>query len=145
MKAWLAALFTAVTFTSRLVAQQQSTDASTTAAPSATTSYPTPTIVISEPQLVRSDEVVVKKFKVTGFLVRPFKAIRLHKAGSAVTGLFQAINPFSREKDSTRDARFEGELSTVAWSSSIGWRAGGSSFANPATHETGLTVLSVSR
>lgn len=145
MKAWLATLFTTVTFTTRLVAQPHSTDASTTTTPSATTSYPNPAVVISEPQLVRKDEIVGKQFKVTGFLVRPFKAMRLHKAGGAVASLFQAINPFSREKTSAQDARFEGELSTVAWSSSIGWRVGGSSFANPVTHEVGLTALSISR
>jgi len=144
MKAWLAALLTTMTLASPLAAQRPDSDNSTIN-PSASTTYTSPTIVINEPKLVRSDEVTMKKFKVTGFLVRPFKAIRLRKAGSAVAGLFQAINPFSPEKESTRDARFEGELSTVAWSSSIGWRAGGSSFANPVTHEVGLTALSVSR
>jgi hypothetical protein len=109
------------------------------------TSYTSQTIVISELQLTRNDEASGKKFKVTGFLVRPFKAMRLHKAGGAVTGLFQAINPFSREKGKADNARFEGELSSVAWSSSVGWRAGGSSFANPVTHEIGMTALSVSR
>lgn len=102
-------------------------------------------MVISEPQLVRNDEVAVKKFKMTGFLVRPFKAMRLHKAPGAVASVFQAINPFSKEKASTQDKRFEGELSAVAWSSSIGWRAGNSGMSNPVTQETGLTALSVSR
>lgn len=144
MKAWLAALLTTLTFASPLAAQQPSPGDSTVN-PSAATTHTSPAIVISEPQLVRNDEIVVKKFKVTGFLVRPFKAIRFRKAGSAVAGLFQAINPFSREQPVKPDARFEGELSTVAWSSSIGWRVGGSSFANPVTHETGLNLLSVGR
>ena len=145
MKAWLAALLTAATFTSRLVAQPQSADASTTATPSATTSSPNPVIVITEPQLVRKDEIAGKKFKVTGFLVRPFKAMRLNKAPGAAASLFQAINPFSREQKITATTRFEGELSTVAWSSSVGWNAGFSKMANPVTQETGLTALSVSR
>ena len=149
MKAWLAALFTTVTFTSPLVAQETSQSSSTNT-PSASSSYSTSytsstPIIISEPQLLRKDEVTVKKFKVTGFLVRPFKAMRLHKAPGAVASVFQAINPFSREKEITERTRFEGELSTVAWSSSVGWRAGNSGMSNPVTHEVGLTALSVSR
>lgn len=149
MKAWLTALFTAVTLTSPLLAQETSQSSSTNS-PSASSSYSTSYsgstgIVISEPERVRKDEVAGKKFKVTGFLVRPFKAMRLHKAGGAVVSVFQAINPFSREKESTENARFEGELSTVAWSSSVGWRAGCSGISNPVTHEMGLTALSVSR
>jgi len=149
MKAWLVALFTTVTFTSPLIAQETSESGSTnspSASRSYSTSYTTSTgIVISEPQRVRSDEIAGKKLTVTGFLVRPFKAMRLHKAGGALAGLVQAINPFSREKESTENARFEGELSTVAWSSSVGWRAGNSGISNPVTHEIGLTALSVSR
>lgn len=149
MKAWLAALFTAVTFTSPLVAQEtsQSSSTNTPSAPSSySTSYTSPeAIVISEPQLLRKDEVTVKKFKVTGFLVRPFKAMRLHKAPGALASVFQAINPFSREKKSTEHMRFEGELSTAAWSSSVGWQAGFPKMANPVTQEYGMTALSVSR
>jgi hypothetical protein len=145
MKTWLAALLTVVTFTSRLTAQPSSPGNSTLDTPSAATSSLNPATVISEPQLVRKDEVAGKKFKVTGFLVRPIKAMRLHKAGGAMASLFQAINPFSREKSPTKDTRFEGELSTVAWSASVGWRVGGSNFANPVTHEVGLTALSISR
>jgi hypothetical protein len=78
-------------------------------------------------------------------LVRPFKAIRFHKAGGALAGLFQAINPFSREKASTEEIRFEGELSTRAWSSSVSWRSSYSGIPNAVTHEIGLTALSVSR
>jgi len=144
MKAWQAVLLMATTFALPMSAQQPSPDDSTIA-PSATTTYTSPAVVIGEPQLVRNDEIAGKKFKVTGFLVRPFKAMRLHKAGGALAGLFQAINPFSREKKSTEDTRFEGELSTVAWSSSVGWRSGSSGIPNPVTHEIGLTALSVSR
>ncbi|HEX5218260.1 MAG TPA: hypothetical protein VFZ59_01730 [Verrucomicrobiae bacterium] len=148
MKAWLAALFATAIFTSPLIAQETSQSGSTNApgpASSYSTSYTSSTpIVITEPQLVRKDEVTVKKFKVTGFLVRPFKAMRLHKAPGAVASLFQAINPFSRETI-TENTRFEGELSTVAWSSTIGWRAGNSGISNPVTHEGGLTALSVGR
>src|SRR5262245_26428021 len=122
MRAWLAALFTAVTFTSPLVAQETNQNGSTDSA-SASSSYSTAhtsesAIVITEPHLVPKDEIAGKKFKVTGFLVRPFKAMRLHKATGAVASIFQAINPFSREKDSKENKRFEGELSTAAWSSS---------------------------
>jgi hypothetical protein len=149
MKAWLAALFASVILTSPLVAQETSQTASTNA-PGASSSYSTSytsstQIVVTEPSLLRKDEVSVKKFKVTGFLVRPFKAMRLHKAPGAVASVFQAINPFSREKGTTENPRFEGELSTVAWSSTIGWRAGNSGMSNPVTHEVGLTALSVSR
>jgi hypothetical protein len=149
MRAWLAAWFASVIFTSSLIAQETSQSASTNApgdSSSYSTSYTSSTpIVVTEPQLLRKDEVTVKKFKVTGFLVRPFKAMRLHKAPGAVASVFQAINPFSREKGITQNARFEGELSTVAWSSSVGWRAGNSGMSNPVTHEVGLTALSVSR
>ena len=144
MKAWLPVLLMATTSVLPLAAQQPSPDDSIIA-PSATTTYTGPAVLIREPQLVRNDEIAGKKFKVTGFLVRPFKAMRLHKAGGALAGLFQSINPFSREKASTEAARFEGELSTVAWSSSVGWRASHSGFSNPVTHEVGLTALSVSR
>jgi hypothetical protein len=77
--------------------------------------------------------------------VRPIKAIKLHKAGSALTKLLQAINPFSREKNSTEEARFEGELSTSAWTSSVGWHPGASGFPNAVTQEGGLTIISVGR
>ena len=149
MKAWLAALFTAVTFTSPLVGQEtnQSGSTNTPSAPSSySTSYTSPTaIVIDEPQLLRKDEVTVKKFKVTGFQVPPYKAMRLHNAPGAVASIFQAINPFSREKEITERTRFEGELSTVAWSSTVGWNAGFPKMANPVTQENGLTALSISR
>jgi len=144
MKAWLAGLLMATTFALPLAAQQPSPNDSTIA-PSATTSYAGPAVVIGEPQLARNDVVATKKFKVTGLLVRPFKAIRLHKAGGALASLFQAINPFSREGESREDPRFVGELNTRAWSSSVGWRSGSSGIPNPVTHEVGLTVLSVSR
>lgn len=142
MKSWLTVLLLSVTFASRLAGQPTKVDASTS---SATTPLNTPRPVISEPQPVRDDVLAVKRFKVTGFLVRPFKAIRLRKAGSAVASLLQAINPFVREKKPTEDARFEGELSTIAWSSSVGWNAGFSKLANPVTQETGVPLLTVSR
>jgi len=142
MKSWLTVLLLSVTFASRLAAQPTKVDASTS---SATTPYNTPQPVFSEPQPGRDDVLAVKKFKVTGFLARPFKAIRLRKAGSAVTGLFQAINPFARQKKPAADARFEGELSTIAWSSSVSWNTGFSKMANPVTQETGVPLLTVSR
>ena len=149
MKAWLAALFAAVTFTSPLVAGETGQHGSTnspSASSSYSTSYTSPTaIVIGEPQRTRNDEVSGKKFKVTGFLVRPFKAMRFHKAPGAVVSIFQAINPFSREKQTTENPRFEGELSTAAWSSSVSWNAGFPKLANPVTQENGLTALSIGR
>jgi hypothetical protein len=145
MKTWLAALFTALAFTSPVVAQEGSTNSPGTSSSYSASHTSSTAIVINEPQLVRKDEVAGKKFKVTGFLVRPFKAMRLHKAPGAVASLFQAVNPFSREKEITDDTRFEGELSKVAWSSTVGWRAGNSGIPNAVTHEFGMTAVSVSR
>jgi len=132
-------LLIALIFAARLAAQEATADFTTPGTADVSS------LISKDPQLQRDDVIVVKKFKVTGFLVRPFKAMRLHKAGSTVLSLFQAINPFSRGKGSTENPRFEGELSTVAWSSSVGWRAGDSGISNPVTHEIGLTALSVSR
>jgi len=130
--------------TARLAAQS-TTPVFTTATPDVSTSHNAPSLITQDPRLLRDDVIVGKKYTVTGLLVRPFKAIKLHKAGSGLVKLLQAINPFSREKGSPEDARFEGDLSTRAWTSSVGWHPGASGFPNAVTHEVGLTFVSVGR
>ena len=128
----------------RIAAQETNSDF-TMATPQVSVSRNDVSLITQDPQQLRDDVIVGKKFTVTGLLVRPFKAFKLHKAGSGLVKLLQAINPFSREKDSTEEVRYEGELSTQAWTSSVGWHPGASAFPNAVTHEVGLTFLSVSR
>ena len=94
---------------------------------------------------MRDDVLVAKKYKATGLLVRPFKAIKLHKAGSALAKLLQAMNPFSREKAQIEREDFVGDYSTRAWTTTVGWHLGASAVPDPVTQEVGLTFLSVSR
>ncbi len=137
-------LLIALISTARLAAEPTTADF-TTATPDVSASRNDSSLLTKDPRLQRDDIIVGKKYTVTGLLVRPLKAIKLHKAGSALTKLLQAINPFSREKNSTEEARFEGELSTSAWTSSVGWHPGASGFPNAVTQEGGLTLISVSR
>ena len=130
--------------TARLAAQQTTVDFST-ASPGTPASNVDSSLITKDPLLLRDDVIVGKKYTVTGVLVRPFKATKLHKAGSGLVKLLQAINPFSRGSDSTEEARFEGDLSTRAWTSSVGWHPGASGFPDAVTHEVGLTFVSVSR
>jgi hypothetical protein len=139
-----AILLIALISTARLAAQPTTTDF-TEAAPNVAASRNNSSLLTKDPRLQRDDIIVGKKYTVTGLLVRPFKAIKLHKAGSGLAKLLQAINPFSREKDATEEASFEGELSTRAWTSSVGWHPGASGFPNAVTQEGGLTFVSVGR
>jgi len=127
-----------------LAAQQTTVDYS-----SATSGVPAyqndSSLITKDPRRQRDDVLVGKKYTFTGLLVRPIKAIKLHKAGSALVKLLGAINPFAREQDSGEERVFEGELSTRAWTSSVGWHPGASAFPNAVTHEVGLTFVSVGR
>ena len=138
VKRWPVILLIALISTARIAAQEATADF-TKATPDGSS------LISKDPQLLRDDVIVVKKFKVSGLLVRPFKAIKLHKAGGGLVKLLQAINPFSREKDSREETRFEGELSTRAWTSSVGWHPATPAFPNAVTHEGGLNFLSVGR
>ena len=118
MKRWPVILLIALISAAGLVAQESPTDFTTTT--SDISASHNVSLISKDPQLQRDDVIVGKKFKVTGLLVRPFKAIKLHKAGGGLLKLLQAINPFSGTKDSPEEARFDGELSTRAWASSVG-------------------------
>jgi hypothetical protein len=144
VRRWLILLLIALISSARLAAQPTTTDF-TEATPEVSVSRNNSSLLTKDRQLQRDDVIVGKKYTVTGLLVWPIKAIKLHKAGSALTKLLQAINPFSRENDATEEARFEGELSTSAWTSSVGWHPGASGFPNAVTHEVGLTFVSVGR
>ena len=125
----------------RLFAQQTTAEVSTTTSDLAIDL----SLLTKEPKLSHDDVLVGKKFTVTGLLVRPFKAIKTRKLGSGLVKMLQAVNPFSRGGDSTEHPRFDGELSTSAWSSTVGWRPGASGIPDPVTQEGGITFVSVGR
>lgn len=136
-------LLIALISTARLAAQTTADFSSP--ASGVSTSRNNASLITQDPQLIRDDVIMGKKYTVSGLLVRPFKAIKLHKAGSGLAKLLQAINPFSREQGPVEDVRFAGELSTRAWSSSVGWHPATPAIPNAVTHEMGLTFISVGR
>jgi hypothetical protein len=144
MNRWPVILLFAFISTVRLTAEEATAETSATASEPAPF-YLDPSLITKDPLKSRDDVIVGKKFTVSGFLVRPFKAFKGRKLGSGLVKVFQAFNPFSKGKDSTEEARFVGELSTQAWSSTVGWRPGASGIPDPVTHEVGLTLVSVGR
>jgi hypothetical protein len=140
---WQTLLFSLLV-TVRLDAQEKTADFSTTA-PGVSGSRDNSSLFTQDPQLAREDVFVAKKYKATGLLVRPFKALKLHKAGSALVNLLKAINPFSRKEVSTEGDDVIGTESTRAWTTTVGWHLGASAVPDPVTQEVGLNFLSVSR
>jgi hypothetical protein len=88
----------------------------------------------------QADTVVKKNLRISGPLVRPFKAKKIVELPKRVLHL---INPFARPeaKEGVENTR---ELSSRAWTTTVGWHAGGSSFQDAVTHEPTMTLISVS-
>ena len=87
-----------------------------------------------------SDVVVKKNVRVSGPLVRPFKAKRIIEFPKRVLHL---INPFARPEPK-EGLENTGDISPRAWSSTVGWHTGGNPFQEAITHEPTMTLISVS-
>ena len=82
-----------------------------------------------------------KRFQVSGPLVQPFKTRKLR---SFPRRLFHWINPFAPTERREQVLR-SGDYDPRPWSAVAGWSSGGPWFPNEATHEGGLTFMSISR
>ena len=92
-------------------------------------------------QLTPKADVVEKgQFRISGPLVRPFKAKKLREVPKR---LFHVINPFARDEES--DLKGTQRVSTQAWATTVGWHPGSSAFADPVSHESSMSLISVSR
>ena len=90
---------------------------------------------------VSQDAIVGKKLELSGPLVRPFKVRKIREVPRR---LLHVINPFAplerkQEFESTRG------LSVRAWTSVVGWNAGGSAFPDAMTHESSMGLISLSK
>jgi hypothetical protein len=90
---------------------------------------------------VDSDVITKKKFRISGPLVRPFKAKKITEVPRR---LLHLINPFARtDSPSGSSMQTVRDLSPRAWTTAVGWHSGGSSFQNEITHEPQMNLLSV--
>ena len=94
----------------------------------------------SDSAQAQPDTVVKKNVRISGPLVRPFKAKKIMELPKRVLHL---INPFARSepKEGMENTR---ELSSRAWSATVGWHTGGSPFQDAVTHEPTMSLISVS-
>jgi hypothetical protein len=82
---------------------------------------------------------VTPKLQASGPLIEPFKP---NQTSSTPKRLLNLINPFAPvEPPSPRQTS---GLSTRSWTSVAGWNPGGSAFPNGVTHESQMTLISVS-
>ena len=88
-----------------------------------------------------SDVVVKKNVRISGPLVRPFKAKRIVEFPKRV---LQLINPFARSEPKEGSENYSREISSRAWSTTVGWHTGGNPFQEAVTHEPTMTLMSVS-
>ena len=85
--------------------------------------------------------VTTKRFEVSGPMVQPFKEKTI---GNFPGRLLRLVNPFAKgePKEPVIEAR---GVSPRAWSSTVGWRVGASTFADAVDHESSLGLVSVGR
>ena len=86
-----------------------------------------------------ADVITKKNFRISGPLVRPFKAKKIAEVPKRILHL---INPFARP-DSTLQTQRVGDLNPRAWSTIIGWGNGGSAFPDAITHESQMSLISI--
>jgi hypothetical protein len=122
----------------RALAQQQGLETSTDVNNRPALRYET--VLTPDPSQFQSDVIVKKKLRVSGPLVRPFKAKKITEVPRR---LLHLINPFARPepKEGLENIR---DLSPRAWTSIVGWHSGGSSFQDAVTHEPTMSLISVS-
>ncbi len=105
----------------------------------------TPTMVLTEPpQAPREDIITGTNYQVSGPLVGPIKAIKSKKILQAPVRLLQAVNPLAITGPEGVETRTD-HLSTRAWASIAGWHPGSSHLADPVTHESEMSLLTISR
>ena len=97
-------------------------------------------LVIPDAPLAQSDTLSTKHLVIQGPLVRPFKA---KSVLDAPRRLLHSINPFAR-RDHVEQIENPRDLSPHAWTTFVGWHPGASAFADPVTHESGMSLISVS-
>jgi hypothetical protein len=134
----------AVMSASRGVGQEQRTE--TNAMPlrtSAASLQDRPQVVLRPLDLSSSgssERVIVKrKLRISGPLVRPFKAKTGSEFSKRVVHLF---SPFASE-DSSTQAEPSGPVSSRAWSTMVGWNPGRSAFPDDTWHEPQLRLISI--
>ncbi len=92
-------------------------------------------------QATEQDTIVTKQLKVSGPLVRPFKATRFWEFPRRLVHL---INPFARSEP-REEPQAVRELSPRAWSTVVGWHPGQSAFPDALTHESSMGLISLGR
>jgi hypothetical protein len=90
---------------------------------------------------VSQDVIAGKKLELSGPLVRPFKARKIREVPRRLLHLINPIAPLERKEEfeSTRG------LSVRAWTSVVGWNAGGSAFPDALTHESSMGLISLTK
>src|SRR5262249_105098 len=92
-------------------------------------------------QLTPKADVLEKgQLQISGPLVRPLKAKKVREVPKR---LFHLINPFARNEES--DLKGMPRASTQAWATTVGWHPGRSAFADPISHESSMSLISISR
>jgi len=92
-------------------------------------------------QLTPKADVIEKRhFRISGPLVRPFKAKKIREVPKR---LLHVINPFARDEES--DLKGLPRLSSQAWTTTVGWHPGSSAFADPVSHESSMSLISISK
>jgi len=90
-------------------------------------------------QVNQQHVAVTPKLQASGPLIEPFKP---NQTSSTPKRLLNLINPFAPvEPPSPRQTS---GLSTRSWTSVAGWNPGGSAFPNGVTHESQMSLISVS-
>jgi hypothetical protein len=82
---------------------------------------------------------VTPKLQASGPLIEPFKP---NQTSSTPKRLLNLINPFAPVEP--QPARQTSGLSTRSWTSVAGWNPGSSSFPDGVTHESQMSLISVS-
>ena len=98
--------------------------------------------LLKEPPAVATSEVTVgKNLKVSGPVVHVSKARRVLEVPRRIGHLINPFAPTEHVEEVQRTPR----LSSRAWSTTVGWHPGGSSFPDATTHEPSMTLLTVGR
>lgn len=84
---------------------------------------------------------VSKRLQARGPLVRALKTKRLRDFPRTLTRLFSPGAAPSKPEE----RRSSGDYSPWAWTAVVGWQPGQTAFADPATHEPRITLVSVSK
>ena len=97
-------------------------------------------LVTQDATPTNSDLKVGKKLRLRGPLIHPFKGRKLAEVPRRVLHL---VNPFA--PTGPEPTEHTQKLSARAWTSSVGLHPGMSAFPDAATHESSLSLVSLSR